>query len=199
MENEFYPQLSQGFRQAASRIAKDYQDVTLSPQQKQEKIAIYVRNALVRHIKKWDMTKIFAVIKGETGIETLAKEYADGINLYKIVKEILTKPSMPYQDKIAMFLESVAKKMTYDFSVLIMENGVPNQEKRHVKELIGSGNSALQNELVELGQKLSESESPDNVLREKPVVSEKKSVNDILSSSILSNAFLLKKQKRYAE
>jgi len=56
MENEFYPQLSRGFQKAASRIAEDYQNETLSDQQKQERIATHMQNAIVRHIKKWNST-----------------------------------------------------------------------------------------------------------------------------------------------
>lgn len=183
MENEFYPPSSKPFRKAASRIVEDHHDETLSQQEKEENAAKYIRNGIVGHIKRWDMTKILAVIRGEVGLETILGEYTDGVNVYKILQGIEGKPQMPLQDKVTLFLDGVAKETTHDFAALIMENGVPFSEKSQIKALIDPKNPVFQKELAELGQKLAD--SPDSVLREKSVASKKKSDDDVLGFSIL--------------
>ena len=110
MENEFYPLRSRAFQNAASRIVEDYRDEALSPRQKQEDIAKYIRNTLANHLKHWPMSKILAVIQGKMGVESIKDVYADGIVIYKILQSIHVSPQMPHSDKMSFFFEGNYKR-----------------------------------------------------------------------------------------
>ena len=191
MENEFYPAKSKAFKNAVGRIAEDFSDVFLSPEEKQSRISKHFIKAFLHHlaplIKNGVMTQIVEIVQNGTGVEAIGKVYADGIDLPGILMDALSSSQNLPQERMEVFLDNAAKAMTHNLSAVLMENGIPYSEKERIKDMIDPSNDSFQKELARIGGKLLT--DPNQVPRPKGVASSKKTEKELLNISVISPTF----------